>query len=491
MKASFIEGIKTKEYLQLILDSSPYAVISTDLEGRIISFNKAAVELYGYKEKDVIGKHARILQPKDISKDLNKEIYEGMLKGGEWEGEIRNKRKNGEVFTTYLKTKVLSEAGGNAVGLLSFAADITGRKRTEEEFGLAKELSGSIIENAPIGIFTVDQNWRINSLNPTFQGILGAKKSTDVKGLNFRETPLYNTMGGNALEDWLMAEGAVEVSMVQFTSLFGKKCFVDASATVLKKNGKFEGALFLIHDIEDQMMLEEELKSLALELDYSNKMQELFLDIIRHDLIGPLGIIKNYAEFLFEEETDAEKKEEIIAIETNAQRLLNLIKDIKMFTKLDKEEAGVYALMDISNVISDIVERYKPALAKKSMGINFYPHEGAIVKVNNFMDHVFSNIVSNAIKYSPRKTEIDIAIKDFEAVWRIQFKDRGAGIPDDEKLAIFERFKRIKKGNIKGTGLGLAIVKRVTDMHGGKVWVEDNPGGGSIFNVEIPKGNGV
>ncbi|MEE9594590.1 MAG: PAS domain S-box protein [Candidatus Hydrothermarchaeales archaeon] len=491
MKASFIEGLKTKEYLQLILDSSPYAVISTDLEGRIISFNKAAIEMYGYEEGEVMGKHVRILQPKKTSQDKKKEIYERMLKNEGWEGEILNKRKNGEVFPVYLKTKVLEEEDGEIIGLLIFAADISGKKKTEEKFGLVHELSESIIEYAPIGIFTLDQEWRITSLNPALLKILGAKKTSDVKGIDFRETPMYNALGGRALEEWLMKEGAAEVSRVQYTSLYGKRSFVDASATALKKEGKFIGSLFLIQDIEEQMMLEEELKSLALELDYSNKLKELFIDIIRHDLISPLGIIKNYAEFLVEEERDEEKKKELVAIENNAQRLLSLIKEIKMFTKLENEEGREYTILNMTSSISELIESFKTQLAGKDMSINFSSSGEFLIKANPFIDDVFSNIISNAIKYSPNRTEIDIAIKDFDDVWRIQFKDQGAGIPGEEKIAIFERFKRIKKGNIKGTGLGLAIVKRVVEMHSGKVWVEDNPSGGSIFIVEIPKAEGV
>ncbi len=491
MKASFIEGLKTKEYLQLILDSSPYAVISTDLEGRIISFNKAAIEMYGYEEGEVMGKHVRILQPKKTSPDKKKEIYERMLKKEGWEGEILNKRKNGEVFPVYLKTKVLEGENGETIGLLIFAADISGKKKTEEKFGLVHELSESIIKYAPIGIFTLDQEWRITSLNPALLKILGAKKTSDVKGIDFRETPMYNALGGRALEEWLMKEGVAEVSRVQYTSLYGKRSFVDASATALKKEGKFVGSLFLIQDIEEQMMLEEELKSLALELDYSNKMKELFIDIIRHDLISPLGIIKNYAEFLIEEERDEEKKKELVAIENNAQRLLSLIKEIKMFTTLENEEGREYTIVDMTSSISELIDSFKTQLAGKDMSIHFSSSGEFLIKANPFIDDVFSNIISNAIKYSPSRTEIDIAIKDFDDVWRIQFKDQGPGIPGEEKIAIFERFKRIKKGNIKGTGLGLAIVKRVVEMHSGKVWVEDNPGGGSIFIVEIPKAEGV
>lgn len=491
MKTPFTEGIKTKKYLEFLLDSAPYAVVSTDLEGRIISFNKAAEEMYGYGENEVLGKHASLLQPEGIPNLLNKEIYESMTKGDGWQGEILNKRKNGEVFHVYLRTQKTMDENGRHIGLLSFATDISDRKKVTEEFGRLKELSGSIIEHAPIGIFTLDHEWKVSSVNPALLRIIGGNKPADVVGLNFRETPMYKALGGKILEEKLKKYGEMDLKKVQYNSLFAKKVFVDVSVTALRTDGRTVGSLFLLRDIEEQARLEEELKNRARELEDSNKMKELFIDIIRHDLINPLGIIKNFSEMLAEEERNEEKRKELIAIKNNARRTMEMIEDVKTFAKVERSTGGTYTVVNLTNVIANLIEQFIPYLEDKSMGIDFKSSGECPVKANPFIDDIFSNIMSNAIKYSPEESKIDVVIKDAGDFWRAQIKDRGPGIPDAEKLAIFERFKRIKRGSIKGTGLGLAIVKRVVEMHRGKVWVEDNPGGGSIFNVELPKAEGV
>ncbi len=111
--------------------------------------------------------------------------------------------------------------------------------------------------------------------------------------------------------------------------------------------------------------------------------------------------------------------------------------------------------------------------------------------VNPLIGDVFSNFLSNAIKYGPKNSEIVAEIKERGLNWRISVIDKGEGIVDKYKKAIFERFTRLEKGAIKGSGLGLAIVKKIVEVHKGKVWVENNPRGGSVFIVEIAKAEEV
>jgi signal transduction histidine kinase len=108
--------------------------------------------------------------------------------------------------------------------------------------------------------------------------------------------------------------------------------------------------------------------------------------------------------------------------------------------------------------------------------------------VDPMIEQVFVNFLSNAIKYSPEDTSITVEIEDLGGEWKVKVMDQGFGILDEDKELVFERFKRLDKGNIKGTGLGLAIVTRVVDLHGGKVGVADNPNGeGSMFWVTLKK----
>ncbi len=100
-------------------------------------------------------------------------------------------------------------------------------------------------------------------------------------------------------------------------------------------------------------------------------------------------------------------------------------------------------------------------------------------------------MISNAVKYSPEEKKIEVNILDEVGYFKIYVKDWGHGIKGEDKEKIFTRFQRVDKKGVRGTGLGLAIVRRIVDLHGGRVWVEDNPEGGCVFYVKIPKTSGL
>ena len=110
----------------------------------------------------------------------------------------------------------------------------------------------------------------------------------------------------------------------------------------------------------------------------------------------------------------------------------------------------------------------------------------APVEMNALAEEIFENLLDNAVKYSPEGSAVKVTVSREGKDWRVSVADRGPGIPDEHKESVFERFKRRDKKGVHGSGLGLAIARRVAVLHGGAAWVEDNPGGGSIFSVRLP-----
>jgi hypothetical protein len=122
----------------------------------------------------------------------------------------------------------------------------------------------------------------------------------------------------------------------------------------------------------------------------------------------------------------------------------------------------------------------------KNIEVRFEKKEAIHIKANEVIEEVFGNLFANAIKYSPENTKIVVDIKKSKKNCRIYFKDQGEGVLDKDKKAIFTRFERRQKGPVKGVALGHTIAKKIVELHEGKIWVEDNPDGGSIFIVELP-----
>jgi signal transduction histidine kinase len=101
--------------------------------------------------------------------------------------------------------------------------------------------------------------------------------------------------------------------------------------------------------------------------------------------------------------------------------------------------------------------------------------------------NVVVNLVGNAVKYAAAGRRVAIGIADGGAEWVLSVRDWGGGIPDAYKETLFTRFERLGKEGVQGTGLGLAIARRIVELHGGKIWVEDNPEGGAVFLVSVRK----
>lgn len=231
----------------------------------------------------------------------------------------------------------------------------------------------------------------------------------------------------------------------------------------------------------EQMKAKEEAKC-------SGELKDLFLDILRHDLLNSIGVIKNASEIVMGENPDLrEGKKELNIIKRRAKNLESMVNSASRYAEIESIEKVDFGQLDIAHIIEDTVKDFKPKADEKNITFENRIEGKLVIKAAPFIEDVFYNIISNAVKYSPTGSKVTISADHPGDRQRVMVKDRGMGIEDRYKEKIFQRFQRGNKEGIRGTGLGLAIVERIMDLHMGKVWVEDNPEGGSIFVVEIPK----
>ncbi|MFQ5800780.1 MAG: sensor histidine kinase [Candidatus Hydrothermarchaeales archaeon] len=230
----------------------------------------------------------------------------------------------------------------------------------------------------------------------------------------------------------------------------------------------------------------EAVKLYALDLKHSNDFKDLFTDIMTHDLLNPIGIIMNYAELMLDDEREF-RKENIEAVKRTAKKSAEMIEAAAAFSKVQKIGKEDFVPMDLGEILKEEIMYIEPSAASKKIKVSHNIDGEHPIIAAPFIKEVLSNLLSNAIKYSPEGNNVFVAIEDLGNSWKVEVKDEGEGVDDQYKESIFERFERLQKKGVKGTGLGLAIVKKVVEMHGGGAWVADNPSGGSIFIVEIPK----
>lgn len=243
---------------------------------------------------------------------------------------------------------------------------------------------------------------------------------------------------------------------------------------------------FLIYMAVFQTGLTKPYRFIFKKLHDSNRLKDIFIDIMGHDMLNPAGAVKIRSQIALSKEKDPERKEHLRFIYRESEKLIHMIEGAKKLSKLEGTQTLEKEEKDIKKIIQGAIKSLDEERSKKNQKIILKGKGNFIARVNNLIYDVYENLLSNAIKYSPENSTIYITIEQNASV-EVAVYDTGKGIPDKHKKAIFKRFSRIEKAQIKGTGLGLAIVKKVVQAHNGSVWIEDNPKGGSIFRVRIPR----
>jgi len=239
-------------------------------------------------------------------------------------------------------------------------------------------------------------------------------------------------------------------------------------------------------DITARKKTEETLKQYAKDLEESNNMKDLFTDIMRHDLLNPANVARTMAEIALQEEEDPNIKSVLKTIFDVNERMIELIENASLFASLNDQKKDSLRKIELTPIIKRALREVEDLAVKRNISLQLAGDENISIVADPVIYHVFYNLLSNAVKYSSENSSIKVEVKKIKSRVLISVIDSGIGVLDSDKKAIFDRFKRFEKGGVEGTGLGLAIVKRIVDGHNARVWVEDNPGGGSIFNVEFP-----
>lgn len=227
-----------------------------------------------------------------------------------------------------------------------------------------------------------------------------------------------------------------------------------------------------------------------------HELQEVKSDVmalITHELRTPLTAIQGMSELLAQFEIDAARRREMyLAINDEAKRLSRMINGYLDIARL---ESGARPLRLAPARLAALIERVllllDPLATQRDIRIlrRIAPNLPAFFCDADLMAQAFTNLIANAVSYSPSKTEIMVEARASDDALVIQVEDQGYGIPADALPRIFEKFYRVPRledAETQGTGLGLALVREIVELHGGRVTVESEPGVGSTFSVRLP-----
>jgi K+-sensing histidine kinase KdpD len=224
-----------------------------------------------------------------------------------------------------------------------------------------------------------------------------------------------------------------------------------------------------------------------------DELQRTFVSTVSHELRTPLTCIRASVELLgaMSEDLPADQAELTHTIEHHTSRLESLVSDLLEITKL---EAGQVTLSeqptDLCALVNRAVDTLRPLGLRKqqTIALDLDTACGRVMVDRGRIEQVLTNILSNAIKFSPKQSQIDVCLTESDGSLQVCISDMGPGIPEEDREQIFDKFYVIADGRgLSGLGLGLYIARGILELHGGQIWVESELEVGSTFCFRLPK----
>jgi two-component system sensor histidine kinase/response regulator len=254
-------------------------------------------------------------------------------------------------------------------------------------------------------------------------------------------------------------------------------------------------------ELEDKV--EKRARELALEREKNERLTELdqlkseFLAMVSHELKTPLTSIIGYSTYLLNmtpQERISEITDGLSRISRNGYILLDLINKLLEFSKIEAGKLDTeFEEFDLNEIAEEVLLITLPLAREKKLQLSLFPHDfhETIEADRQKIKQIILNLVSNAVKFTERpNSRISIHLDTKDDFVQVAVSDQGIGISQQDREAVFERFRQLDAATsrkVGGTGLGLSIVKKFVDIHRGKIWVESEPQKGSRFIFQIPK----
>jgi signal transduction histidine kinase/GGDEF domain-containing protein/HAMP domain-containing protein len=341
--------------------------------------------------------------------------------------------------------------------------------KTEDDLELSQQSFHSIVEKSADAIIVVDRNGMVCYVNPAAETIFGRKQEAFVDHpfgmpLNHDRTEIgiFRLRGGRGTGEMMVTE----------TTWLGERA-----------------GLVTIHDITERKSAEENLIKL-------DQLKTDFVSTVSHELRTPLTIMGEYASIISDEipgKLNPDQRQYLSIIEGNIDRLSRIIEDLLDISRIEAEKVVLKReFVDLASIINDVVTQFKTKADEKQIEFRtVFPMSLPPLYIDaDRIRQVFTNLIGNAIKFTPRSGKITAEITDREKEVECRVTDTGIGIAPENLDKVFKRFEQFDRtdgSGAKGTGLGLAITEALIQMHHGRIWVESKPNEGSKFIFTLPR----
>jgi len=257
------------------------------------------------------------------------------------------------------------------------------------------------------------------------------------------------------------------------------------------ESGQLVGAVNVQVDVTERRKAEEALRAAAEALAASNMVKDEFLGLVSHELRTPVTtifgnahLLKARAGLLATKETESMLAD--IADESN--RLLGIIENLLLLTRLGSGTPPDQEPQLIAHVTRTAVEGYRQHHPQRTISLEIEPGQMVVEADRGHLEMLLDNLLTNAAKYSPTSTEIEVVVSADEGEACVRVLDRGIGIEDADTARLFTAFYRTEAAKMRtaGLGIGLAVCRRIVDSLGGRIWARPRDGGGTEAGFALP-----
>ncbi len=481
---------RSEERLRLIVESAQdYAIFTLDLDARITSWNSGARRIIGYEPDEILGAKGRILFiPEDVERGIPEIEMQRAASQGRSENERWHVRKDGTRFWSSGLMMPMREHG-QLVGWLKILRDTTEQKRTEQELELSRERLNLVVSSSEVGLWYCDLPFDKLVWNRKCKEHFGLPPDADVTIDTFYErvhpddrhatrTAIeraiqnrteydieYRTVAPDGQQRWIRAIG---------------RGFYDVHGEPIRFDG-------ITVDVTQRIQQEQLLRE-------ADRRKNEFLATLAHELRNPLAPIRNVLHLLSRgKRADNAEVSSLKMAERQVTHLARLVDDLMDVARITQGKIELrLEPVELSAIVSRAVQSIHNAIQDRSQTLTVDgPSESIHLRGDaTRLEQVFSNLLSNACKYTEPGGRIGVAISRNGRFAEVRIRDTGIGIPAEMLPLIFDMFIQVTQGSIHaqgGLGIGLGLVKSLVALHGGSIEAHsEGLGLGSEFVVTLP-----
>jgi PAS domain S-box-containing protein len=481
-----------RELLGEIISHVPIYVFWKDREGRYLGCNQRFASAAGVLEREnIVGKtdYDLVWRREEVVSRLlhdRKVIEKGVTLLDVEETQLLADGKEAVFLTSRVP---LEDEAGRVTGVLGICADITQRKREEEEMRESRDRAQAILQSSLDAIVEMDEKGIITGWNPKSEEMFGWLAEEAV-GKRLSATiipPGLREAHEKGLQHFLQSgEGPILNRRIEVTARHrsGHEFPVQLAVTPIRRRGAYTFTAF-IEDISERKRAEESLRE-------SDRMKTEFVTTLAHAFQTPLTAIQEIFPLLLTRDglSAAEREEFLKDIQ---QRSAGLTKIVANILDIARIEAGQGFSLDLKPcTVKEIFSQLKPFLetwsTRHRLEITLTEAETLLNVDKEKLGQVLENIISNAIKYSPEGSLIHIRGELVPEGYRLAVADQGIGMTEAQVAKVFEKFYRadLSPAAVDGVGLGMSFVKHLVEALGGEIRVASTPGRGTTVTLILP-----